>query len=94
MIISNYSYGPLAFGGQLSIYFYLIFKNLNGDFTVIFFGNTMVLPTKINVFVPEILYKTRSIVHNSTAKDSYNDITCMQVMFGHVYIVSGHGFGF
>ena len=37
VIISNYSYGPLAFGGQLSIYFYLIFKNLNGDCTVNFF---------------------------------------------------------
>ena len=37
VIIFNYSYGPLAFG-RLSIYFYLIFKNLNGDFTVIFFG--------------------------------------------------------
>ena len=48
----------------------------------------MVFPTKINVLVPEILYKTRSIVHKSTAKDSYNDSTCMQVMFGHVYIVS------
>ena len=37
VIIFNYSYGPLAFDGRLSIYFYLIFKNLNGDFTVIFF---------------------------------------------------------
>ena len=37
VIIFNYSYGPLAFDGRLSIYFFLIFKNLNGDFTVIFF---------------------------------------------------------